>query len=130
MVVVYIFTSLVGALITLVALSSYGWLLALLCAPVGGSAFTLIVITVDLVRFHGRLAERAGQRGNRFTAPAGPHRVGDAETTPYQCIRARTVERARSSHRAEPPSEGAALWEKKGSAQARETVTRRSIQIE
>src|SRR5688572_26851512 len=33
---------------------------ALPCAPLGGSAFTLIVITVDLVRFHGGLAERAG----------------------------------------------------------------------
>jgi hypothetical protein len=76
MIVVYILTSVVGALITLVALSSYGWLVALPCAPVGGSALTLIVITVDLVRFHGRLAERAGQRGHHFTAPAGPQRVG------------------------------------------------------
>ena len=75
MIVVYILTSLVGALTTLVVLSSYGWLLALLCAPVGGSALVLIVITVDLLRFYARLAERADQGENRFTSAAGPHRV-------------------------------------------------------
>jgi hypothetical protein len=63
MIVVYILTALVGALTTLVALSSHGWLLALLCAPVGGSALTLVVIAVDLLRYHARLAERAAQDG-------------------------------------------------------------------
>src|SRR5215208_4676084 len=50
MVIVYLFASLLGALGTVVALSSSSWLMALLCAPLGGSALTLIVAAVVAVR--------------------------------------------------------------------------------
>ena len=43
MVIVYLFASLVGALTTFTLLSSHGWLVALLCAPLGGSALTLMI---------------------------------------------------------------------------------------
>jgi len=46
MVIVYVFSSLLGAFGALVALSSYSWVMALLCAPLGGSALTLIVAAV------------------------------------------------------------------------------------
>lgn len=38
MVIVYVLASLFGSVVTFVALSSYGWAIALLCAPWGGSA--------------------------------------------------------------------------------------------
>jgi hypothetical protein len=43
MVVLYIFASLIGALTTVTALSSCGWAVALLCAPLGGSALALML---------------------------------------------------------------------------------------
>ena len=43
MVIMYIFASLLGALTTFTVLSSHGWLVALLCAPMGGSAFAVAV---------------------------------------------------------------------------------------
>ena len=43
MAIMYLFACLLGALTTLTALSPYGWSAALLCAPLGGSAFALIV---------------------------------------------------------------------------------------
>ena len=43
MAIMYLFACLLGALTTLTALSPYGWSAALLCAPLGGSAFALVV---------------------------------------------------------------------------------------
>ena len=43
MVIVYLFTSLLGALATLAVLSSYGWIVALLIAPFGGSTLSFVV---------------------------------------------------------------------------------------
>ena len=43
MVIMYIFASLLGTLTTFTLLSSYGWMVALLCAPWGGSALALAV---------------------------------------------------------------------------------------
>ena len=43
MVIVYLLASLLGAGTTVAALSPMGWLLALLSAPFGASALTLIV---------------------------------------------------------------------------------------
>lgn len=42
MLIVYAFASLLGALATVLLLSPFGWVVALVCAPMGGSAFTLI----------------------------------------------------------------------------------------
>ena len=47
MVIMYIFASLLGALTTLTLLSSYGWMVALLWAPWGGSALTLAVAVLS-----------------------------------------------------------------------------------
>ena len=41
MTVMYMFASLLGALTTLTILSPFGWPVALICAPLGGSVFTL-----------------------------------------------------------------------------------------
>ena len=38
MVIVYLFASLLGATATIAFIAPYSWLLALLCAPLGGSA--------------------------------------------------------------------------------------------
>ena len=46
MIIVYIFASLLGALATLAAVSPFGWSIALWCAPVGGSTFTLVAALV------------------------------------------------------------------------------------
>jgi hypothetical protein len=43
MVIVYLFASLLGMLTTIAVLSSYGWLIAFFCAPLGGSALTVAV---------------------------------------------------------------------------------------
>ena len=43
MIIGYIFASILGALATLTALSPHGAVVALLCAPLGGSVWTLIV---------------------------------------------------------------------------------------
>jgi hypothetical protein len=43
MVIVYVFTSFLGALTAVALLSSYSWVVALLCAPLGGSALALFV---------------------------------------------------------------------------------------
>lgn len=60
MIIVYMFASLVGASATVAALWPSGWLLALLCAPLGGSAVTLaFAASVALVRA-GRTAPGAG----------------------------------------------------------------------
>jgi uncharacterized iron-regulated membrane protein len=48
MIIVYVFASLLGGLTTLTALSSYGWMVALLCAPLGGSALGLGVAALVL----------------------------------------------------------------------------------
>ena len=42
MVIVYLFASLLGTAATIAWLSSYSWLIALLCAPLGGSALTAL----------------------------------------------------------------------------------------
>jgi hypothetical protein len=49
MLIVYLFTSLLGALATIAVLSSYGWMVALLSAPFGGSVLTLIVAGLYLL---------------------------------------------------------------------------------
>ena len=41
--IVYLFMSLLGACLTIALLASHSWPLAFLCAPLGGSALTLIV---------------------------------------------------------------------------------------
>jgi uncharacterized membrane protein len=46
MIIIYIFASLLGALTTLAVLAPLGWPVALWCAPVGGSAFTLVTALV------------------------------------------------------------------------------------
>jgi hypothetical protein len=43
MVIVYLFVSLLGTLTTLAVLSSYGWLIAFFCAPLGSSALIIAV---------------------------------------------------------------------------------------
>lgn len=43
MIIVYMLASLLGASATAAALWPTGWLLAILCAPLGGSAFTLAI---------------------------------------------------------------------------------------
>ena len=43
MTIMYMFACLLGALTTLTILSPFGWAVALLCAPLGGSALTLLV---------------------------------------------------------------------------------------
>ena len=43
MIIGYIFASLVGALTTLTALSPHGVAVAISCAPLGGSACTLLI---------------------------------------------------------------------------------------
>lgn len=46
MTIVYLFASILGALATSVALWSLEWPVALLCAPLGGSALTLTVASL------------------------------------------------------------------------------------
>jgi hypothetical protein len=49
MVIVYLFASSLGALTTFVVLSSYGWLIALFCAPLAGSVVaTIVAVVYDL----------------------------------------------------------------------------------
>ena len=43
MIILYAFGSLLGALTTVAVLSPFGWPMALLCAPLGGSALTLMI---------------------------------------------------------------------------------------
>jgi hypothetical protein len=43
MIILYLFAGLLGALTTVTALSPFGWAMALLCAPLGGSTLALIV---------------------------------------------------------------------------------------
>jgi hypothetical protein len=51
MVIVYAFACLVATLMTFIALSSHGWMVALLGAYLGGNALTLILaITVFVLR--------------------------------------------------------------------------------
>jgi hypothetical protein len=51
MVILYLFASILGALTTFIVLSSQGWLVALLCAYLGGSALALIIaIAVFVLR--------------------------------------------------------------------------------
>ena len=52
MLIVYLFASTLGALTTFVVLSSYGWLVALAYAPLGGSVVTVIA-SVVIVAFRG-----------------------------------------------------------------------------
>jgi len=70
MVIVYLFASLLGALGTVVALSSSSWLMALLCAPLGGSALTLIVAAVVAVRVSVSETEREPSRPAPLASPA------------------------------------------------------------
>ena len=69
MVIGYIVASFVGAVATVVALSSYGWLIALLCAPFGGSALTLI--TAAVVLWSGR-TKKEGPRPAGISAISAP----------------------------------------------------------
>ena len=57
MIILYLFASLLGALTTTMALSPYGWAIALLCAPLGGS--TLALMLAALITW----AEQAPSRG-------------------------------------------------------------------
>jgi hypothetical protein len=63
MVIVYLFASFLGTLTTFVVLSSYGWLIALLCAPLAGSCVVGIVAVmyalVYAVRAHEAFLESA-----------------------------------------------------------------------
>jgi hypothetical protein len=43
MAIVYMFACLLGALTTFTVFSSAGWTVALLCAPLGGTLFALLV---------------------------------------------------------------------------------------
>jgi hypothetical protein len=52
MIIVYMFASVLGALTTVAALSPWGWLIALVSAPFGGSALTLIVAVVVVLMEH------------------------------------------------------------------------------
>ena len=45
MLIVYVFVALAGALASVEVLWPYGWLVALLCAPLGGSTLALVVAT-------------------------------------------------------------------------------------
>jgi hypothetical protein len=62
MVIVYLFASFLGTLTTFVVLSSYGWLIALLCAPLAGSGVVGIVAVMYAlyaVRAHEAFLESA-----------------------------------------------------------------------
>ena len=48
-IVLYLFASLLGALATIIPLASYSWLLAILYAPLGATALTLIVAVAAYV---------------------------------------------------------------------------------
>jgi len=50
MVIVYLFASLLGATATIAFLAPYSWLLALLCAPLGGSALAICAAVGVLLR--------------------------------------------------------------------------------
>jgi hypothetical protein len=54
MVIVYLFASLLGAFATVAVLASYSWLLAILCAPLGGSALALITASAVYALVAGR----------------------------------------------------------------------------
>ena len=66
MVIIYLFASLLGALTTVVVLSSYGWLVALACAPLGGSVVAAVV-AVLIVAFSGENEEALSSRSRRGT---------------------------------------------------------------
>jgi hypothetical protein len=46
MIIAYLFAGVLGAVATAVVLLPYSWLLALLCAPFGGSGLMLVVALV------------------------------------------------------------------------------------
>ena len=69
MVIGYLFASLLGALGTLVVLSSYSWLMALLCAPLGASAFTLVVAAVVAMGVSVPPTQRAPSRPAPLASP-------------------------------------------------------------
>lgn len=48
MLIVYVFASFLGALSTFAWLSSYGFIVALLCAPLGGSIVAAAVATIGV----------------------------------------------------------------------------------
>jgi len=51
MIIAYMFASLLGAMATVAVLWPNGWLLAILCAPLGSSGLTLVVtVGVALAR--------------------------------------------------------------------------------
>jgi hypothetical protein len=52
MLIVYLFASTLGALTTLAVLASYGWLVALVYAPLGGSVVAMIA-SVVIIAFRG-----------------------------------------------------------------------------
>ena len=59
MVIVYLFATLLGAAATIAFFASSSWLLALLCAPIGGSALTLLIA----VSVNALTTEREPSRG-------------------------------------------------------------------
>jgi hypothetical protein len=61
MIIVYLFATVLGALATPVILWSFGWSVALFCAPLGASAFALVI---------GSLAVRAQSATSRPAASA------------------------------------------------------------
>ena len=63
MLIVYLFASLLGAAATIGFLASDSWLLALLCAPLGDSALTLMVAV-------GAYALKAETEPSGATVPA------------------------------------------------------------
>jgi hypothetical protein len=61
MIVVYLLASLLGAFATGAALWPVGWLLALACAPLGGSALAfLVAVGIALARTGGQVHSRPG----------------------------------------------------------------------
>jgi hypothetical protein len=87
--IISIFAGALGALATFVVLLPYGWLVALLCAPFGGSALTLVVAvgiyTAVCARTTGR--ERSGS-----------HPFGDPETPEFCAHRGQTAEQDRHTN--------------------------------
>jgi hypothetical protein len=71
MLIVYLLASGLGALTTFVFLLPYGWVVALLCAPLGGSALTLILAVGVSVGIYVLTP-----RGEPSRAPIGSPKLG------------------------------------------------------
>ena len=60
MVFAFLFAALLGAVATVTALSSYGWLVALLCAPFGGSALASLIALWGFLKTRREPLQAAG----------------------------------------------------------------------